>query len=361
MRRVLTIPRLRHAVPTVAVGRFRGAIYVVAALIGLDLLVLLAADTWRQHSPDDYRERRVACAAEPRDFVLAGGSPVSEGLIPGAVAGAYWKGGLLQRGYSLGLSGATTTDVYHAVVRSCPTPPQLLVYGIAASDLNDARNEPHGVYSLMEWDDVATQMRVRPDAAEWTVRHFAQSRLSRCWAAYRYRHGIRMWAARTADNLFPGCCPRAAAEANELHDTATALRSGDGYAPARGFVNRRYDVAKATNAPLPPFGFLDRYRTGSHLKYLHRLLDWANANGTTVVLVEMPTTEDLETQYAAATAEFRERLRELEAEPGVIVLRAGREAVGLSDADFADLIHLNHGGARKLSAWLRGRLSEVSP
>ena len=42
------------------------------------------------------------------------------------------------------------------------------------------------------------------------------------------------------------------------------------------------------------------------------------------------------------------------------VLRASREAVGVTDADFADLIHLNASGTARLSAWLRQALADPS-
>ena len=84
----------------------------------------------------------------------------------------------------------------------------------------------------------------------------------------------------------------------------------------------------------PPFEYLARYRTGSHLKYLHRLLDWAEANGVAVVLIDMPTTADLESRHPAEFAEFRKVLAEVEAARGVCVLRATRESVGLGDRHF---------------------------
>ena len=89
-----------------------------------------------------------------------------------------------------------------------------------------------------------------------------------------------MWAAAEADALFPGCCPEATPRGRtSCASTPTALRTGNGYAPAAGFVVGRYDAAKAAGRPPPPFAFLDKYRTGSHLKYLHKLIDWAAANG----------------------------------------------------------------------------------
>jgi hypothetical protein len=63
--------------------------------------------------------------------------------------------------------------------------------------------------------------------------------------------------------------------------------------------------------------------------------------------------------YPAAFAEYRGRLAEVEHDRGLTVVRAPREAVGLSDALFADLIHLNATGAQVFSHWLRGRLQEV--
>jgi hypothetical protein len=43
------------------------------------------------------------------------------------------------------------------------------------------------------------------------------------------------------------------------------------------------------------------------------------------------------------------------------LLAAPRTAVGLSDADFADLVHLNTSGVPRMSTWLRRRLDEEAP
>jgi hypothetical protein len=162
-----------------------------------------------------------------------------------------------------------------------------------------------------------------------------------------------MWAAAAAGEA----CPEAAREARENLRHADELRSGNGYAPAAGFVAGRYDLAKATGQQLSPFNYLDRYRTGEHLTYLGRLADWAAEGGTDLVLLDMPLTADLEARYPAEVAEYRARLSEFERDRGVAVLRATREAVGLDDTHFADVIHLNAAGAAKLSGWLKDRLS----
>lgn len=331
---------------------------VLLALLGIDGLVVLQRDRWERHSPDDYVERVRGCASRPRDFVMVGGSPVAEGLDPDVVSGVGRHGETLRDGYAVGLSGGTTTDFYFALTHACPTPPRLVVYGVSVSDMNDSRNEPHGPHSLLTWGDLGDVVRTRRDVAEWETRHFVQGRLGRCWSAFRYRDGIRMWVAASADDAFPGCCPESVREARENLAYSAALRAGNGYAPTAGFVERRYDIVKATGATQPPFGFLDKYRTGSHLKYVDRILDWAGERGTSVVLLEMPVTADLETRYAAAVTEFRGRLAEVELRRGVRVLRANREVVGLDDSHFADLIHLNRVGARKLSEWLRDRLRD---
>ncbi len=340
-------------------NRFRPVLWFLVGLVLVDAVVIAFRDTWEQHSPDDYAEKLTGCRSRPHDFVLAGGSPVAEGLDPDVVAGIRWRGRELRDGYAIGLSGATTSETYYAVVHGCPTPPRLLVYGITASDINDARQEPHGTYSLMTVADWAEWVRTKPETTEWVTRHYFQGRLAHCWATFRYRHGIRMWAAAMADEWFPGCCPEATGEAHKLLRYAAALRAGNGYAPDEGFVSYRYDEAKVVGRKLPPFGFLDRYRTGSHLKYLHKLADWAAAGNTDLVLLDMPVTEDLEKKFPAAVAEYRQRLSEFEANRGVTVLRATRQAVGLGDQHFADLIHLNAVGARVLSEWLRDRLAEL--
>jgi len=365
------MPNLSCVRPSIAgVGQFRfiqvqmpvacwGVVSFILVLLLLDLLIRLQCDRWQRHSPDDYAARVDGCAREARQFVVIGGSPVSEGLDPEVMAGFRWQGEKLVNGYAVGLPGGTTTDFYHAARLACPTPPRLLIYGITASDLNDRRNEPHGVYSLLSWRDLLRLMTIRPDAAEWTARHFLQSRLGDCWAAFRYRHGIRMWAALEADRIWPGCCPEASGQARELAEYSRRLQCGRGYAPAAGFEYRRYDRVKAENLEQPPFGFLDDYRTGSHWKYLDALMAWTEAEGIDLVLVDMPVTADLESRYASAMNEYSRRLQQWEREHGVRILRAERNQVGLGDEQFADLIHLNRDGARRLSAWLRQQLDSV--
>src|SRR5205823_2073658 len=121
--------------------RNRTVVLFVLLLAGTDFVVGLFAPVWQRHSPDDYAMRVQGCAREPRDLVFVGGSPVAEGIDPDRIAS--------KSVYAMGLSGGTTSDFYHAVLRGCPTPPKMLVYGITASDLNDSRHEPHGPYSLM--------------------------------------------------------------------------------------------------------------------------------------------------------------------------------------------------------------------
>jgi hypothetical protein len=332
---------------------------IVLGLACLDGLIRLNADLWTRHSPDDYDERVRGCAVQPRDFVIVGGSPVSEGVVPDELAGFTWRGETLRNGYAVGLPGATTSESYHAVLRSCPTAPKLLIYGITASDINDGRQEPHGAYSLMKPADLWAWVVSRPESAEYITRHYVYGRLNQVWAAYQYRHGIRMWAALQAEACFPGCCPHTLREAQELHAYAQALRNGNGYAPAAGFVNTRYDEVKRLNAETPPFKFLDKFRTGSHLKCLHRMIDWCAKHGTSLVLVDMPVTADLEAQYPNQFAEYRRRLTEVETARDVLVIHAHRDLIGLTDSDFSDTVHLNGGGARKLSRWLREQLTEV--
>jgi hypothetical protein len=337
-------------------SRNRTIVLFALFMVGADLGVGALTPLWEQHSPDDYTARVRGCAARPRDVVFVGGSPVAEGIDPKVLAETVWRNRPLADAYALGLSGGTTTDVYYGTRRACPTAPRVLVYGITASDLNDNRGEPHGVRELMSAADVAEVARTRPDAGGWVIRHYLWGQLSAASNVYRYRHGARMWAATRADELVPGSCPEAAREANELRAHSADLARGTGYAPLRGFVTSRYDVAKATGQPLPPFNFLDRYRTGSHLKYLDKLADWCSARGTELVLVDMPVTTDLEAQYPAAFAEYRTRLVELESKRGLKVIRGARDGAGLTDEHFGDQIHLNPTGCVRFNTWLRARL-----
>lgn len=342
-------------------GPLRPFLLFFLSLLLLDRAVFAFRDVWERHSPDEYDERLRGLRAHPRDFVVVGGSPVSEGLDPDLLSGLRWRDRTLKDGYAIGLPGGTTSCFYHALLHGCPTPPRLLIYGITASDMNDRRQQPQTAAALMDWRDLVVWVRLRPDTAEWAVRKFAEGKLQRAWSLFRYRHGIRMWAAETVERVVPGSCPEGVEEARKLLSISRQLREGRGYAPNPQMVNRRFDLAREA-ALRKPWRHLDNFRTGSHLRYLHRMLAWARRSATDVVLVDMPVTEVLEERHAAAFREYRQRLAELERQyPDVMVLRPGREGPGLDDACFADTIHLNGAGARKLSTWLRARLDERGP
>lgn len=334
--------------------KLRAVLVFVLGLIGADLLVRAFAGTWERYSPDEYAERVEGCARQPRDVVFVGGSPVAEGIDPARVGRIPWHGQLLNNNYAVGLSGGTTSDVYFGAIHACPTPPKVLVYGMTASDINDSRHEPHGAHSLMTWDDLADWRRTRPEAAEWVTRHFLRGRAANLSGIAKYRHGMRMWAAAQADELLPGQFPESAKEGARQRTMSDDLRAGNGFVPTPWFANRQLSQMRLSGWTAPPFEYLAKYRTGSHLKYLYRLIDWAEAGGCAVVLIDMPTTAELRQRHPAEFAEFRARLAEVERTRRVPVLRG--DAAGLTDFDFADLIHMNYLGTERFSHWLRGEL-----
>jgi hypothetical protein len=189
------------------------------------------------------------------------------------------------------------------------------------------------------------------------VRQFLTARLSQAWQLYRHRDGIRLWAASLAERLCPGSFPEPAREASANLEYARRLRQYAGFAPLPAQAARRLDEMKASGFAPTEFPFLRDYRLGSHLKYLHRLLDWADERGVETVLVDMPVSADLEERlYPEVFATYRAVLAEVERNRGVLVLRADRRSVGLEDRHFADLVHLNAAGARRLTTWLRRQL-----
>jgi hypothetical protein len=329
------------------------------SLVALDAIILLNRESWNRYSPDDYTARVEGCAQHPRDLVFLGGSTVAESIDPTLIETIPWRDSDLNTLYAVGLSGGTTSDFYFALQRACPTPPRVLVYGMTASDINDSRHEPHGPHSLMSWADVQDWRTTRPDAAEWVTRHFIRGKLNKVWSAYRYRHGIQMWAAWQADQLAPGCCPETTAEAARHRASSDALAAGTGYAPTKYFAERAYSEMKAGGWVQPPFEYLARYRTGSHLRYLQRIIDWCAERNTTLILVDMPTTADLLDRHPKEFAEYRLRLAEFAEKSRIPVIRATADRTGLDDRHFADLIHLNREGAERFTPWLKAELAQL--
>ena len=341
----------------------RPALWLFAGLLVIDLGVRATRGTWERYSPDDYAERIDGCASQPRDLIFLGGSPVSEGFDPEPFRGLDWRGEPVESPYSVGLPGGTATDFFFALRHATEgqPPPRLVIYGAAVTEWNDDRNEPHGAYSLWDWGDYRDVLSRRPEAWNWATRRFLEGRLRDCWAAFRERHAIRAAAALAIDDAIPGAGGEAADEAHKSLAYSDALRAGDGYAPADFYAEADYAESKRLNKPAAPFDFLEKYRTGGHFKYVARTRDWCRARGCDFVVVEMPVTADLEARFPNQVAQGRGLMARLRAEPGVRFVPATRGEVGLTDHDFADLIHLNRGGAAKLSRYVRDELAKARP
>jgi hypothetical protein len=337
--------------PTRGLRRFRPLLWWLAAWLALDITARCFHDIPARHSPDDYAERIQGCAKEPRDFVILGGSPVSEGLDPDLVAGFSLRGTPMTNGYAVGLPGGTTTDMYYAWRHATPTPAKVVIYGVSLSDMNDARSEPHGPYSIYTAHDMRDLVATRPEASFWNGKRYLEGNARQLSAIFRDRHGWQMAATELM-----GDTPEAAG----LRRYAEALRNGRGYAPADFFVNKNYAERKRTGDSFAPFEFLNKYRLGSHAKYLPRMVAECETLGTQLVILLMPMTMDLETKYPVAMQAFRDD-RATWNFPGVIILDAHRDAVKLDDDDFADIIHLNGQGAKKLSRWTHDALMRAKP
>jgi len=337
--------------------RLRVLIFFLAGLAALDRMIGAHAELWLTYAPEFYRKRLAGCRERPHEVAIVGSSPTMCGVDPAGLIGLEWRGRKVASAFNAGIVLATTTEVWHEVEHGLTSaPPRLLIYGITASDLNESRVEPEGPRVLMDLHDLAEWMRLRPSDAPWSLRHFACDRLGRLWNLYYYRDGIRLWAADRLERFRPGLCPETAADARTRASHGELVARGE---PISAMPDRstRLDCLKTDGAIDPSFPFLDNYRLGAHLVHLHRLLDWAEARGVPVVLLDLPVSADLEERMCPGPfATYHSALAEVERTRGVRVLRATRAATGIGDADFADWVHLNADGMARLTRWVRQEL-----
>ncbi len=336
--------------------RYRVLIWLIVAIAGLDRLVASQARRWDAFDPNPYRERLACCREGRWDLLIVGGSPAMCGIDPAVLAGTPWRGERLESAFNLGLPLATTAEVWLAAEHGPRVPPRLLVYGATATDFNDSRMEQSGPRQMMTPGDLARAALTQPRMAGRYVWNFGSECAARAWQLYYHRRGIRLCLAESADQLWPGLCPADAAEARRGMHVSTLLRTGNGFTPHPPVTPAlRLDAQKAAGQVPDSFLFMDRYQVGAgYLASLDRLLAGAARQGVPVLIVDLPVPADLdERMYPTQFAAYRTALANAAAAHGVPVLRATRTAVGLTDADFSDLVHLNGNGAAKMSAWLR--------
>ena len=209
---------------------------------------------------------------------------------------------------------------------------------------------------MMTASDLELAAVARPRSAAWYAWNFGSERAARIWQLYYHRRGIRLCLAEATDRILPGAFPADAAEARCGIVVSTALRTGNGFTghpPVTPAV--RLDAQKAAGQVPESFLFMNRYRVGpAYMACLDRMLVRAARQNVPVLIVDMPVPADL------TSACIRPNTQPTEApclrRPRPTASRCSmptRSAVGLTDADFSDLIHLNGNGAAKLSAWLR--------
>jgi hypothetical protein len=333
---------------------------LVLGLLIVDAVVASQARRWREYDPVYYRERLRHARQGNWDFIIVGGSPAMAGIDPSVLTGAAWRGRPLESGYNLGLPLATTGEVRLSVEHGLRHPPRLLLYGITASDLNDDRVEPQGVRYLMGPRDVVHWAKRRPADTFWCIKQFMQERLGRAWHLYYYRDAIRLWAGERAERLWPGLCPTEADRAQAGLVRSALLRTGPGLiAPPPAAKTSRLDWLKTEDRTIPPVPFLEHFRLGGYLLELCGLMDWSENNDVPLILVDMPVPAELDdVRFPREFASYRAAIAQVCQQRQVPLLWATRQAVGLNDAHFSDLIHLNADGAARLSMWLREALSE---
>jgi hypothetical protein len=285
------------------------------------------------------------------------------GIDPRRLTGMTMDDGRCDRVYNLAMPLATTADIYHATIHGLDRPPRLLVYGITATDLNEGRADRIGPEHLMTPLDLAIWCRERPDRAFWALGIYGESRLSKGCHLYRYRDGIRRWAMTQLELNDPSSLTD-----EQRFDLGKARMQDHAFRRCAGFLDHplnpadRLDWQESTGRIPARFSFLDRYRIVTYRRYLDRLIDWSEQHAVPLVLVDLPVPPLLDRQlHPQEYAVYRAMLAEYEQQGRVRVLHADHDRLGLTNADYSDLIHLNVTGSRILSDWLRAKLDHPLP
>jgi hypothetical protein len=339
--------------------RYRVMIWFVAALVAVEVAVAANARLWQSYDPNPYASRFAAYEKRGADLLVVGGSPAMCGLDPTVLAGTSWHGEPLPRAFNLALPLGTTTDICHAVEFALRKPPRLIVYGVMATDLHDGRTESIAARYLMGPADVLDWARTHRDSASHALRHYTREHCNRLWPSSYYAYGIQLWLVEHANRIWPAVSPDLAAAARTNRQRAREIAIGGYQRLAAAGESPQLDRQKAAGLIGDTFSFMEGYHCGGpHLTYLHRLLDAADRAHVPVLLVDLPVPADLDARmYPGAFAAYRGLMSDVARRRGVPLICASRDAVGLCDADFSDLAHVNAAGSAKLSAWLKRELT----
>lgn len=335
----------------------RVLVWVLASFVAVNVLLAVFARVWKSYDPVFYRERLAVCQAGSWDLVVAGGSPVMSGVDVERLEGLNWKGRPLTRGFNLGLPMATTSEISLAVEHGVgKAPPRLLVYGIAATDLNGSRAEAVGPRYLMDLSDALRWARRRPRSGVKTVKQVLQERAIQACPLAVHGDGLQLWTA----DLLRSLSPEGAVQARQKLQESAALRERVGHLP-RGVVQptSRLPYRKTHGEAEPPAAFFQNYNVNGYLPELRRMLKWARREGVDVVLVAMPFAADVERAFPREFADFRAVLAQVRRDHGVRILQPTRAEVGLTDAEFNDYYHFNADGVARFSDWLRRALAAL--
>ena len=331
--------------PPPLLSRHRGRRVVailVAFLAVLEVGVRLVEDRlpepleWHSFEAQRKAEQIAALAADGGvDVVFLGTSMVNAAVITSVFTAAAGDGlTAYNAGLSSGIPRLVEDWAVHLVLPALR--PRLVVLGVSSVDLTDA-----GVGRTVFLDAFRRSAAGRELLGTESTIDRANRWLRSTSALYAHRAELR--DPRVVADLLTGADP-------DRDAVAASIDEG-------GFVNFRADQQFEDRPPRDGIASLSVWEPGVEDRAaLLRTIAAAEELGATVVLVELPVTEEYVAFHpdgAADYDEFEDMLAELAAEAGVPVLDLD---VDRDHVRFADELHLNRRGATEFSEDLAAAL-----
>lgn len=326
-------------------------IAVLAALVGVDVIIRLNAAALSPWDPRCFETKAAAYKKAPPDTVLLMGSS----RAAYAFSPPEFRAALGRPAFNLGLP-ATKPYEWVLLCRDLLAAhrPAMIVLGINASEVADGVTPIEGAATFMRLPDVI-HFTLDEGVDTTILGNYSRAALGRVWALYGRRYAIRVALDEQLGRLYGGY----GEEARRVRGKNGLRSAPDGYDHPwlagqllRTLPERLEDHHGVLSASVPRFD-----ASGRSLMHFDALLADVRRLRIPIVVAYLPNSPRTQQRWSEVEPAIREAIRSDCRRHGIAMIEL---KTPLQDEDYIDETHLGLDGARRVSAELAARVAELA-